>query len=310
MARNEDISSAIWQDEDFDALSVNAAFLYIWSFTNQLCGMAGIYRVLRREICAGRLSSEDCDNALKELADAGFLYYVDGVLWVRTRVKHLRTKGQPMQKSILSDLRRLDPSTPLVAKFCEEYRDSWIRPAIEEFLEGASGGSEGVQEIPSTKPEVGTPGEPPEGFQGKGNTTTERRTRKKKQEDVNQPPSGFPETLLPVAKECVEILHRLAVAKGAKPVPLLAVCRMMEARPNRGDYRKHALDLENWALHGNGEKQGVKDVLAKWRNWLDRVPEVAQPKPSSNGKGGKPKAGDYKYAEYDAMVENWGGSSA
>lgn len=162
--RREDISNAIWDDEDFDALSNDAALLYLWSFTNPRCGMAGVYRVTRRHLCEGRLKGRKLDGALAELRESRHLFFIDGVLWVRTRVKHLRTKGEPMKKSILNDLKSLPADHPIVEGFVSEYRHSWIGKEIAAFEDDLP---KPLEQANSPNPSR-TPLEPLEGFQGKG----------------------------------------------------------------------------------------------------------------------------------------------
>jgi hypothetical protein len=164
VSRNEDIDNAIWADPDFDALSPDAALLYLWSFTNPRCGMAGIYRVPERQLLEGRLPPERLAAALAELADSRFAFYEQGIFWVRTRARYLRTKGQPMMRSIELDLGKIPTDHPLLVGFIAEYGESWF----SGVLEGFGGGSEGVQENGPREGKVRTPPEPLEGFKGKG----------------------------------------------------------------------------------------------------------------------------------------------
>lgn len=163
MSRREDIDNAIWGDPDFDGLSNEAALLYLWSFTNPSCGMAGIYKIAKRKILEGRLGDK-LDQALDELAEAGFVFYEDGVFWVRSRVKHLRTKGEQMKRSIELDLEKLPEGHPLTERFREEYEGTWIASVVEGFDRGSGG----VQENGSGERKSRTPAGPPEGSQGKG----------------------------------------------------------------------------------------------------------------------------------------------
>lgn len=164
MSRNEDIDNGIWSDPDFDALSPDATLLYLWSFTNPRCGMAGLYKVPRRHLLEGKLPEERLVTALAELSEARFAFYEQGVLWVRTRVKFLRTKGDMMRRSIANDLGKIPSANPLLKSFCEEYKNSWISAAVKGFDKG----SEGVPSSGTTEPKVRTPREPLEGSQGKG----------------------------------------------------------------------------------------------------------------------------------------------
>jgi hypothetical protein len=79
-----------------------------------------------------------------------------------------------MKKSIVNDLAAVPTEHPLRARFCDEYRHSWIAseqpesPSAIAQIEGVAGGSEGIPDNPITKPDSRTPSEPLGGFQGKG----------------------------------------------------------------------------------------------------------------------------------------------
>lgn len=132
MARREDISNTIWADSDFLDLSASAKLVYLWSFTNPRCGMAGIYRVGESVIAfETKLSVARVSSALAELARSRFAFYEDGVLFVRTRVRHLRQKTNPIAKSIANDLKTIPERHPLRAQFLREYSDSiWLKDAV------------------------------------------------------------------------------------------------------------------------------------------------------------------------------------
>lgn len=127
MARNEDVNTAIWEDTHFDELSDDAAFLYIWSFTNERCNMAGLYQCKARHIVEGRMTPARREAALAELAEGNFLFYEDGWVWVRSRVKNLNTKGEKMASSIVKAVKRVPANHPLRAAFLTEYLENhWI----------------------------------------------------------------------------------------------------------------------------------------------------------------------------------------
>jgi len=133
VSRLEDVSTALWEDEDFDDLGDDAALIYLWSFTNSRCGMSGIYRVKRRSIVEGRMTAKRRADAIKELEEAGYLRYVDGWLWVRSRVKHLRTKGSKMATGVVRDVERVPVEHPLRAAFLTEYLGkSWVSKWLAE----------------------------------------------------------------------------------------------------------------------------------------------------------------------------------
>jgi hypothetical protein len=128
MSRKEDIDNGIWSDPDFEALSLEATCLYLWSFTNPRCGMAGIYKVSHRAMTESKVPADRLDDALAELAQAGFCFYERGVLYVRTRAKHLRQKTEQIAKSIRSDVAKLPEDHPLRARFLADYSSAiWLR---------------------------------------------------------------------------------------------------------------------------------------------------------------------------------------
>ncbi len=139
MSRLEDVSTALWEDEDFDELSPDAKLTYLWSFTNARCGMCGVYRVRRRSIVEGCLPAKRRDEALKDLEEHGYVRYVEGWLWVRSRVKHLRTKGSKMATGVIRDIERVPAEHPLRSAFLTEYLEntwvsSWLSDAKVEAL--------------------------------------------------------------------------------------------------------------------------------------------------------------------------------
>jgi hypothetical protein len=124
VSRREDIDNAVWSDEDYVSLSPDAKLLYLWSFTNPACGMAGLYKC-DRGLAAyqTKLTPKRVDNAIRELSDAAFLYWEEGVIWVRSRVKYLRTKHDNILKSIAMDVSKIAEGHPLRVAFIEEYHD-------------------------------------------------------------------------------------------------------------------------------------------------------------------------------------------
>lgn len=133
MSRREDIDNAIWSDPDFEALSPHATLLYLWSFTNPRCGMAGIYRVSHRAMTECKVPLEHIPGALAELEAAGFAFYHESVLWIRTRVKHLRSRSPQMATGVIRDVESLDPQHPLVERWHATYgADPWLRDALKQ----------------------------------------------------------------------------------------------------------------------------------------------------------------------------------
>jgi len=116
--RNENIANEIWQDEPFALLSAPAKLVYLWSFTNPLCGMAGLYKVRQQQI---ELDTGQTRGvvvaALDELAEHGMVAYLDGMLWVVARVKRLVSQTPQIAKSIAKDVGRAPATHPLRAAF-------------------------------------------------------------------------------------------------------------------------------------------------------------------------------------------------
>lgn len=144
MARREDIVNTIW--DELDHLSNDAVLLYVWSWTNPRCGMAGVYKVPQRRLLEGRL--EDPLPALSELVRDGKLRYEDGVLWNVARVKRLSHISEQIAKSIAKDLAEIDPSNPVYLEFVERYGS---HPKLEGHLRVTRGSSEG-RENPIAEP--------------------------------------------------------------------------------------------------------------------------------------------------------------
>lgn len=132
MARREDFDNSLWSDPDFLALSSDARLVYIWTWTNPRCGMAGIYKLAPSMAALETgLSQDRVMAALDELGAAEFTFYENRVLWVRTRVKHLRQKTFPIAKSIRNDLLKIPDDHPLKARFLATYgHHSWLSDCI------------------------------------------------------------------------------------------------------------------------------------------------------------------------------------
>lgn len=149
MSRIEDIDNGIWSDPPFEALTPEASLLMIWSWTNPRCGMAGLYKVSRRAMTESKVSLDDLDAALAELAEARMVFYDDDVLFVRARVKRLRTKTPQIAKSIASDLGRISPDHPLRQMFMHEYGATpWLAEGLAR-LTGPSGDPHGGFTVPT-----------------------------------------------------------------------------------------------------------------------------------------------------------------
>jgi hypothetical protein len=93
--------------------------------------MAGLYRVAKRVMQRETtIPPKRFEIAFEQLVKGRFLLYEDGVLWVRTRVKHLWSKHQNYAKQIAKNVLEVAPH-PLAEQFLAEYRDrGWLRKEL------------------------------------------------------------------------------------------------------------------------------------------------------------------------------------
>jgi hypothetical protein len=129
MSRHENVENSIWSDPEWLELTPHAKLLYLWTWTNPRCGMAGIYKMaLSAAAMETGLELDRVREVLDELREARFCFYEDKVLWVRARVKHLRTRTPQIARSVVSDVEHIDPAHPLRVRFIEAYADDpWLR---------------------------------------------------------------------------------------------------------------------------------------------------------------------------------------
>jgi hypothetical protein len=132
MPRREDFDNSLWSDPDFLALSSAARLTYIWTWSNPRCGMAGIYKLSPAQATLELgLDEATVTAALAELGEARFAFYEMNVLWVRSRVKHLRQKTTQIATAIRSDLARIPNGHPLKVQFVETYgKLGWLSAAL------------------------------------------------------------------------------------------------------------------------------------------------------------------------------------
>jgi len=109
-------------------------------------------------------------------------------------------------------------------------------------------------------------------------TDRQDKTEKKKPAPEDLPPD-FPADLVVAVDSTLPVLQSIADARGAKPVTRLALAKVIEQYP-RHAHLKVARSLDHWLLHGGGEKKPCKDVVARYRNFLDREEPVAVTRPT------------------------------
>lgn len=140
MARREDVETAIWSDPDFLSLSAPGRLVYLWAFTNPRCNMAGIYQVPRQAIVMETgIRPASLEKVLPELERGEFLFYDGRVLFVRTRVKHLRSRSSTIARSIGTDLARLSDHPFTERWWSENEHFSWITGEIDRSSMGHGG---------------------------------------------------------------------------------------------------------------------------------------------------------------------------
>lgn len=271
MSRREDIDNAIWSDPDFEDLSPNATLLYLWSFTNPHCGMAGLYKVSLRTMTESKVSREDLPAALEELAATGFAFYEDHVLFVRTRVKHLRSRSPQMAQSVAKDVSKITPGHALRARFFAVYGDDpWLKEKLSETCKDPIGnlsqkpigkGKSHRSTVPSPEGAGQGSGQGP----GQGIGVSEQ-----------QLPSEFPEDLRPHLLAAHRILSGLAARHGAKEVKPLSLASLVMANPRKPLVRAAYECASYW----DGQTTRLKDVVAAYRNWLGKADDLASTEPT------------------------------
>jgi hypothetical protein len=108
-------------------------------------------------------------------------------------------------------------------------------------------------------------------------TLTNGRARAKRP-DPDALPDDFPAHLLPTLDELHSWLGRIADARGAVRPARAAIARAMMTRQAKGaaTMLRVAERLEHWLTFGNGQRASCRDVVARWRDWLDQEPDVPE----------------------------------
>lgn len=300
MSRREDIDNSVWSDPDFHALSPNAKLVYLWSFTNPRCGMAGIYKTVPAAIALETgLTLKAVDAVLDELHTARFVLHVHDVLWVRTRIKHLRTKSIQMARSIEGDLERVGDE-PLRRLLIEEYKGTAWAYLREVLLRVARTSPEGHENVSAQAksggphPNVtGTSVEVP----GQGQGSSEQRpvahareaaadleaAQRRLKSDADELPDDLPQRLHDPARQVQQRLLRLHGRKPRSLYPsLAAVGRVLASMPDR-DHVSVADDVEHYWTFGSGQNRSMRDLVATYRNRVATAPVVANGATASDG---------------------------
>jgi hypothetical protein len=302
VSRREDIDNSIWSDPDFNTLTPNAKLVYVWAFTNPRCGMAGLYKVIPGAIALETgLDADAITAALRELAETRFVQYERGVLWVRSRVKHLRTKTPQIAKAIARDVEHIG-NDPLQAAFLAEYRSlGWLADPLQTLTRGSGD----RHEISDTYGENGDPhptvtrgsGDPLGNGQGRASSKEDASSRAREPgvaahldearerlaAEADTLPDDLPEQLHQAARDVQQRLLRLhqRKPKSLRP-PLVAVGRVMASLADR-PHVDVADDVEHYWSYGPGQNKPVRDIVATYRNRLKTAP-VVNNAPASQGR--------------------------
>ena len=274
MSRNEDIDNAIW--DDLEELSADAMLLYLWSFTNPRCNMAGLYKVSVAKMDECKVPLERIPAALEELARNRLLFHEDGILWVRARVKRLRARSPQMLKAVLRDFGKVRPDHPLAVKFVAEYgSDRWVGDELKRtYRDGMGDGIGKVSEKPVDTGNPHTVSERSRNVPGTWDRDGDVGTGQGKDEGSGEKdalPADFPGELLPHLRAVFKVLRDLSVRHNAKAVGVRSLALVVMGRPHK-PLVKAAHDFAAWA-DGSGQRR--RDVVSGYRNWLDRENDLA-----------------------------------
>lgn len=292
MARNEDFSNSFWDHPDIEDLSADATLLYIWSWTNPRCGMAGIYEVGRRAMSESKVVADRLDVTLVELVDAGKVRYEAGVLFVLKRVARLRTKSPQVAKSVAKDLSLMPDGHPLMDAWLERYgSDSWLKGALSEarvrLTRGSSEPHQKPDPVSNSVSLTQTSLEPHQRLQvsgrdsGRGRGSGKESSQGKAAVDADaamgisqdELPDGLPPKLAAVADDVLGVLLRIHTKRGGVEPTRFGVGLAISEFEDR-DHRLVVSALEHWALAGTGRNGQVRDWARTYRTFLERSPSA------------------------------------
>lgn len=306
-SRYEMIDNGCWADFDDVDLSMPATLLYVWTWANPKCGMAGVYRVTHRAMTESRVPLEDIPGALAELERHRFVFYRDGWLFVRARVKRLKTGGPTTGTSIARDVARC-PVADLLGMFLDEYRGSPDVPPgsmLDDALDEALGGVLDAPSMPPTGPldapydtasesEIGGPHLAPSmphrggasvsvsastsASDDQGSEDLDARASARKRPTIRTVDQDtYPETLVDELRDraaaALTVLERVHGERGGNRPTRRGVGLAIAAFPNR-DHLAVAGELEHWSTAGNGATKPQKDWARLFRTFLERSPEA------------------------------------
>lgn len=321
----EMIDTACWADFDDADLSESATLLYLWTWSNPKCGMAGLYRVTQRAMAESRVPADQIPAALDELERRAYAYYRDGWLFVRARVKRLKGGGVTVARSIARDVQQC--AVPVLRDmFLDEYlgnnavsgadldseldalgvrrSEAPTRPPRGPLVGATTSAQQseisGPHQAPSWGPRGGTSESvvpSPSTQKGEeqlqtgpieGATRGPAGGRKRvasKAVDQDFLPNGVPEQLLDRVEPVLEILGGVHEVRGGNVPTRRGVGLALIAFPER-DHVSVARDLEHWTTAGNGVAKPIKDLVRLFRTFLERSPEGSPMRAGAPGMNG------------------------
>lgn len=266
MSKTADLRVSIWSDPWFVPVPADAKLLYLWSLSNEHANLSGLYVVARPiiEFETG-LSGRRFPRALEALEGKLAYHESTGVVWAVGRVKHVRQHSIQIAKSITKAVKDC-PHQPFKAAFIEKYGHlGWLSQGLAEARAS-------LTENPDVEPISAT-------VAGASHEAPSHGQRQGKSQVVDLDTRALEDTP-PELREYVDpllaVLRRVAEGKRGSKVPTVAaVAKCITDRPLK-DFLIHAGNFEHYWLHGAGAERQVKDVVATFRNWLDREPDVAK----------------------------------
>jgi len=275
MAKTADVLKAIWVDPWFLALPSDGKLIYLWGITNEHSNLAGLYVVAEETIRhETKLSQPRLAKGLEAVYPKMVFYAETGVVCVPSRPKHVRSKTDQIRTSILRAVEAC-PHPEIQSHYVERYgKSTWLGAELRDL----------AQSLELNEPHTNL-GEVPSQSQGLSLSSSKEGVRgsggKGKQTDPDSLPVDAAPEFVAIAERVRPILQRTAEARGAKEVAILPLLRAVEQFPKR-DHVAVAGNVEHWLLHGNGAKVSAKDIVGRYRRFLESSEDVIKPVSSPN----------------------------
>lgn len=104
MANYRQIHVSMWKDEWILELEPAEKLLFVYLFSNESTSLSGLYKIAKRVICFETgLSMDFVSATLEKFAQAGKIYYEDGLIWV-VNLRRYNRGGPKVYTHILADV--------------------------------------------------------------------------------------------------------------------------------------------------------------------------------------------------------------